>query len=61
MNDKKNIGSPDRDRINLNEEYEVQYWSDKFQVTHDALKAAVQAVGHSVKKVEEYLKNNKSA
>lgn len=61
MDNKQNVGSPDRDRINVNEVYELQYWSNKFQVTHDALKAAVQAVGTSIKPVEEYLKNNKSA
>ncbi len=25
--DKKNTGSPDRDRINVNEDYELQYWT----------------------------------
>lgn len=25
--DKSNTGSPDRDRINLSEDFEVQYWT----------------------------------
>ena len=54
MDDKKNIGSPDRDRINVNEDYELQHWSEKFGVSHDELKAAVKAVGTSAKDVEEY-------
>jgi hypothetical protein len=55
MDDKQNIGSPDRDRINVNENYELQHWSEKFGVSHDKLKAAVKAVGTSAKDVEEYL------
>jgi hypothetical protein len=55
MDDKQNIGSPDRNRINVNENYELQHWSEKFGVSHDELKAAVKAVGTSAKDVEEYL------
>ena len=56
MDNKQNIGSPDRDRINVNEEYELQYWSEKFGISRDELKEAVKASGTSVKDVEEYLK-----
>ncbi len=56
MDDKKNVGSPDRDRINTSEDYEVQYWAKKFGVTADALKDAVKAVGTTASAVEEYLK-----
>jgi hypothetical protein len=55
MDDKKNVGSPDRDRINVNEDYELQYWSEKFGVTHDELKNAVKAAGTTVKAVQAYL------
>lgn len=34
-------GPQDRSRINLSEGYEVQYWSQKFGVTADELKAAL--------------------
>jgi hypothetical protein len=57
--DKKNIGDPDRSRISTNERYEMDYWSKKFNVTHDELKAAIQAVGNVPEKVEQYLKGNK--
>jgi hypothetical protein len=56
MDNKQNTGSPDRDRINVHEEYELQYWSEKFNVSRDELKAAVKASGTSVKDVEQYLK-----
>jgi hypothetical protein len=55
MDSTKNVGSPDRDRINVNEDYELQYWTEKFGVSTDRLKEAVEAVGTSVKAVQEYL------
>ena len=54
---KKDIGSPDRDKISVSEEYEVSYWSKKFGVTAQQLKDAVKKVGNSPKKVESYLKS----
>ena len=56
MDDKTKTGGADRVRININESYEVDYWSNKFSVSKDKLKAAVQTVGTSVKAVEEFLK-----
>lgn len=56
MDNKQNTGSPDRDRINVNEEYELRDWSQKFGVSPDELKKAVKAVGTSAKEVENYLK-----
>ena len=56
MDSKKDTGRPDRDRINVNEDYELQDWSDKFGVTREELKNAVQAVGTMAKDVEAYLK-----
>lgn len=55
MDSKQNVGSPDQDRINVNEDYELQYWSEKFNVSRDRLKEAVKAVGTSAKAVQEYL------
>jgi hypothetical protein len=55
--DKTKSGSPDRDRINTSEDYEVRYWAEKFGVSHDELKQAVKDSGsNSAKTVEEYLK-----
>lgn len=56
MDDKQKIGSADRARININEGYELDYWSNKFGVSKDKLKAVVQTVGTSVRAVEDYLK-----
>ena len=53
---KKNVGKPDRDRISLSEDYEVQDWSKKFKVTAEELKKAVKQVGPMAKDVEAYLK-----
>jgi len=56
MDDKKKTGNADRSRININEGYELDYWSNKFGVSKDKLKAAVQTVGTLAAKVEEFLK-----
>jgi hypothetical protein len=48
--------SQDRSRISVHEDYEVRYWSKKFGVSADKLKAAVQRVGNSAKAVEKELK-----
>jgi hypothetical protein len=45
--DKMNRGEPDRSRINLNEHYEVSYWSERFGITKEQLKKAVEKVGNS--------------
>ena len=50
----------DRALIALSQPYEVRYWSKKFKVTPARLKAAVGAVGHSSKKVGEYLAGKKA-
>lgn len=61
MSDNKNkTGSPDRDKINLSEEYEISYWTKKFGVSADKLRKAVQEVGSSSKKVEDYFKSGKN-
>ncbi|MBB5620843.1 hypothetical protein HDE69_001896 [Pedobacter cryoconitis] len=55
MDDKKKTGSPDRERINVKENYEVEYWSKKFKVTPDQLKQAVKSAGTSAIEVEKLL------
>jgi len=46
----------DRERINVNEDYELRSWSKKFNVTPDQLKQAVQTVGDRAAAVERHLK-----
>jgi hypothetical protein len=53
--DKSKTGSPDRDRINLSEDYEVQYWTKELGVSEQELREAVKAVGNTAKAVRERL------
>ncbi|MGY8564603.1 DUF3606 domain-containing protein [Paracidovorax citrulli] len=53
--DKTKSGSPDRDRINLNEDYEVQYWTKALGVTAAQLKEAIKAVGPTAAAVRRHL------
>ena len=48
--DKTKVGRTDRDRINVNEPYELRYWSKKFGVTPVRLKLAVARVGRTAAK-----------
>ena len=54
--DKSNRGPADRSRVNVGEDYEVQYWSEKFGASAVELKAAVGTVGTSAAAVERFLK-----
>lgn len=53
--DKKNTGSPDRDRINVHEDYELQYWTKALGVSAEELRAAVKAVGPTAAAVRKHL------
>jgi len=53
--DKTKAGKPDRDRINVNEDYELRDWSNKFGVSEAELRAAVKAVGPMAKDVAQKL------
>jgi hypothetical protein len=53
---KSDVGSPDRDRISLSEDYEVRDWTKSLGVSEERLREAVQAVGNSADAVREYLK-----
>lgn len=45
----------DATKVNVNESWELEYWSKKFGVTKDQLKNAVKAVGVSAAAVKKYL------
>jgi Protein of unknown function (DUF3606) len=53
--DPKQKGGQDRSRINTSEDYEVRYWSTKFGVSAEELKAAVKKVGNSAEAVQKEL------
>jgi hypothetical protein len=55
--DRSKTGSPDRDRISTSEDYEVKYWSEKFNVSREELLEAIEASGsNKPETVEAYLK-----
>lgn len=53
--DKSNAGSPDRERINVNEDYELQYWTKELGVSAEELRRAVQTVGATADAVRRHL------
>ncbi|MBR1146837.1 DUF3606 domain-containing protein [Bradyrhizobium sp. AUGA SZCCT0431] len=57
--DKKKRGGADAALIAMGEAYEVAYWSKKLKITPAQLKAAVKKVGHSARKVEAYIGEQK--
>ena len=57
--DINNIGSPDRDRISLSEDYEIRDWTQSLGVSEAELREAVDAVGNSADAVRAYLKRDR--
>ena len=53
--DKSNRGSPDRNRIDINDPDEVRNWTKSLGVSKDQLEQAVRAVGATADMVREYL------
>lgn len=45
----------DADSINMENDYEVQYWTSQLKVTNDELKGAVAEVGNGIEEVKVYL------
>lgn len=56
MDDKIRRGAQDRRRINIGEDYELRYWSQKFNITPARLKDIVAKVGDSVSTIEAELR-----
>ena len=53
--DRTMTGQADRLRINLNEDYEVRYWTEKWGVSREELAAAVNSAGVMAKDVAKKL------
>lgn len=51
-------GQHDRTRINLSEDYEVEYWTKKWGITKEQLAAAVKTAGPSSGAVAHILGKN---
>ena len=57
MADDKNLrDGRDRQRVAGNEEYEVNYLAQKLNVSTEEIRKAIDKVGNSREKVEEYLR-----
>jgi hypothetical protein len=60
MADDKNLrGGQDRSRVSGSEDYELQYLAEKLNVSTEEIRKAIEKVGNSREKVEEYLKSNR--
>jgi hypothetical protein len=56
VDDKSKSQGQDRQRINVNQDYELRDWCKSLGTTPEKLKEAVGAVGDRADKVREYLK-----
>lgn len=53
--DKGNRGSPDKDRIDMNDPDEVRNWTKALGVSKEELEQAVRAAGNQADKVRRHL------
>jgi hypothetical protein len=53
--DRNKPGGQDRQRINVNEDYELRDWAKSLNTTPERIKKAVQAVGDRADKVRQYI------
>ncbi|GGB94867.1 DUF3606 domain-containing protein [Pseudoduganella buxea] len=51
----QNRGPQDRSRINVNEEWELRYWTKELGLSEEELRNAVKAAGTTVTAVREHL------
>ncbi len=49
-------GPADRQRVNVQEDYEVRYWTEKWNVSEERLRQAVAAAGVMADDVEAWLR-----
>ena len=57
MADDKNLqDGRDRSRVSGSEEYELQYLAEKLNVSTDEIRRAIEQVGNSREKIEEFLR-----
>ena len=54
--DKTKVAPGDRSRVNINEDYEVSYWTRALGCTKQELEKAVKEVGVSASAVKKYFK-----
>jgi len=54
--DLKQTGKPDDERINVDQDHELSYWSQKLGVSRDRLREVVAKVGPTRKAVEQHIR-----
>ena len=59
--DKTRANGPDRQRIDVHQDYELRDWAKKFNVSTEQIKEAVQAVGDRAADVEMHLKGSRAS
>jgi hypothetical protein len=60
MADDKNIqDGRDRSRVSGSEEYELRHIAEKLNVSTEEVRRAIEQVGNSREKIEEYLRGNR--
>lgn len=52
---KEFVGGQDRKRVNINERYEVDYWTRKWNISEEQLRSAVQRAGVEVDAIARVL------
>jgi len=57
--DRTQRNGQDRQRINVNQAFELRDWANKFGVTAEELKRAVAEVGDRADQVEQHLKTSR--
>jgi hypothetical protein len=55
VDDKTKRRPQDSTRVSLSEDWEVDYWTERFGVSRDRLRQAVQEVGNDAEAVGRYL------
>lgn len=58
--DTRKRGTADALRINVNEEHERRYWTEKLGCTPQALRSAVKAAGTMAADVEKHLRTKRN-
>ena len=56
MDNRQKTDWRDRDKINIHENYEVEYWTKELGISREKLKEAVNSVGTSAAAVRDHLK-----
>ena len=54
-------GGQDRNRVNMDQEYEARYWANKWGVSQEELRAAVASVGPMVSDLERHFASSRKS